>query len=138
MEKIQDFFTAYSQAAWEKDVARMIGLYHQKVVIFDLWEQGYLTGLAAWSGVITDWLGSLGEEQVKVSFERIELHEDEKVGFGSALISYQAISPEHRILRSMKNRITLGFLKANGVWKVVQQHTSAPIDGELHAILNFE
>jgi ketosteroid isomerase-like protein len=137
MRKSQDFFTIYRQSAWDKDVESMVGLYHEKVVIFDMWKQGYQTGLKEWSVVIQDWLGSLGEEKVNVIFEMIEIHEGDHVGFGSALITFQAISIDNTIIRSMKNRITLGFSKEKDVWKVVHQHTSAPINSNLEAILSF-
>jgi ketosteroid isomerase-like protein len=81
----------YEQAAWDKDFEKMIGLYSEQVVIFDMWENGYQTGLAAWADVIKDWSGSLEEEKVKVIVEMIALHEYGDVGFGSALIKYQAI-----------------------------------------------
>lgn len=137
MKQLQNFFNMYAQAAWDKDIEKMIGLYGEQVVIFDMWENGYQTGLAAWADVIKDWLGSLGEEKVKVIFEMIALHEHGDVGFGSALITYQAISPDHTVLRSMKNRITVGFRKEKDMWKVIHQHTSAPINSGLAAILNF-
>ena len=137
MKKIQDYFSIYKQSAWEKDTESMIGLYDDKVVIFDMWKQGYQTGLTEWSIVIKDWLGSLGEEKVNVIFERIEIHEGDKVGFGNALITFQAISVGNTIVRSMKNRITLGFIKEKDAWKVVHQHTSAPINSNLEAILDI-
>lgn len=137
MKKIQDYFTIYKQSAWEKDTESMIGLYDDNVVIFDMWQEGYQTGLAEWSIVIKDWLGSLGEEKVNVIFEMIEIHEGDNVGFGSALITFQAISIDNIIIRSMKNRITLGFVKERDLWKVVHQHTSAPINSDLEAILDF-
>ncbi len=137
MKHPQDFFTLYKQAAWDKDIEGMIGLYDDQVVIFDMWTKGYQTGLPEWSAVIKDWLGTLGEERVRVHFERIEIHERETIGFGSALITYQAIAPDTTILRSMKNRITIGFHKEKDQWKAIHQHTSAPIDAELKAILNF-
>ena len=137
MKTIQDFFTIYKQSALERDIEQMIALYHKDVLIFDLWEHGYQTGLAAWSVVIRDWLGSLGEEKVKVLFEMIATQEDGNIGFASALITYQAISPDNSIIRSMKNRITLGFSKVKGNWKVIHQHTSAPLNGDLQGILDF-
>ncbi len=137
MKKPQDYFTIYKQSAWGKDIESMIGLYHDNVVIFDMWKHGYQTGLTEWSIVIKDWLGSLGEEKVNVIFEMIEIHESDNVGFGSALITYQAISTGNTVIRSMKNRITLGFLKDKDLWKVVHQHTSSPINSDLEAILNF-
>ncbi|HYF67425.1 MAG TPA: nuclear transport factor 2 family protein [Ohtaekwangia sp.] len=137
MESIQDFFTIYKASAWEKDIQRMVGLYDDNVVIFDIWEQGYQTGLTAWSIAVKDWLSSLGDERVNVIFEMVEIHENENVAFGSALITFQAISIDDAIIRNMKNRITLGFIKNDAVWKVVHQHTSAPINSDLKAILDF-
>jgi ketosteroid isomerase-like protein len=137
MKRPQDFFTIYKQSAWDKDTENMIALYHDNVVIFDMWNQGYQTGVTGWSNVINDWLGSLGNERVNVIFEMIEIHEGNNVGFGSALITYQAISTSNTIVRSMKNRVTLGFTKQKDEWKVMHQHTSAPINSNLEGILNF-
>jgi ketosteroid isomerase-like protein len=137
MKNIQDFFTIYKQSAWEKDTDSMIELYDDNVVIFDMWNQGYQIGLPEWSIVIKDWLGSLGEEKVNVIFEMIKIQEGDIAGFANALISFQAISIDNTIIRSMKNRITLGFIKEKDQWKVVHQHTSAPINSDLEAILNF-
>lgn len=137
MNQLQDFFNIYAQAAWDKDIEKMTGLYGEQVVIFDMWDKGYQTGLPAWAEVIKEWLSNLGEEKVKVMFEMMELHESGDVGFGSALITYQAIATDDTVLRSMKNRITIGFRKEQDVWKVIHQHTSAPINPELAAILNF-
>jgi ketosteroid isomerase-like protein len=137
MKRPQDFFTMYKQSAWEKDTENMIRLYDDHIVIFDMWTHGYQTGLTEWSRVIKDWLGPLGDEKVNVIFERIEIREGENMGFGSALITYQAISTDNTIIRSMKNRITLGFIREKDVWKVVHQHTSSPINSDLQAILTF-
>jgi ketosteroid isomerase-like protein len=137
MKQIQDFFTIYKQSAWHRDTESMIGLYHDNVVIFDMWKQGYQKGLREWSGVIENWFGSLGEEKVNVIFQMIDIHENDDVGFASALITFQATSTDKAILRSMKNRITVGFVKENDLWKVIHQHTSAPINADLDAILDF-
>lgn len=137
MKSPHDFFTIYKQTAWNKDIESMIALYDNEVMIYDMWAKGYQTGLVEWSGVIRDWLSTLGEEKVNVIFEMITMHENGDVGFGSALVSYQAIAPDGTILRSMKNRITLGFQKKNSAWKVIHQHTSAPINDALTAILDF-
>jgi ketosteroid isomerase-like protein len=137
MKTLQDFFTIYKQSAWDKDAESMIGLYDDDVVIFDMWMQGYKKGLTEWSTVIKHWLGSLGEEKVNVIFEMTDIHDGDNVGFGSALITYQAISIDNTIVRSMRNRITVGFVKQKDVWRVIHQHTSAPINADLNAILNF-
>lgn len=137
MRQLQDYFAVYKQAAWDKDIESMIRLYHDDVVIYDMWKNGYQTGLTEWSSVIKYWLSSLSEERVKVIFEMMDIHESGDIGFGSALITYQAISTDNIILRSMKNRITIGFRKEKDMWKVIHQHTSAPINSDLVAILDF-
>jgi ketosteroid isomerase-like protein len=137
MKHLQDYFTIYKQAAWAKDIERMISLYADNVLIFDMWMRGYQTGLTEWAGVIKNWLDSLGDEKVNVIFDKIEINEGGDIGFGSALIIYQAISRDNTVVRSMKNRITIGFRKEKDVWKVIHQHTSAPINSELVGILNF-
>jgi ketosteroid isomerase-like protein len=136
MKTIQEYFSIYKQSAWTKDSERMISLYDDNVVIFDMWRQGFQTGVAEWSVAIKNWLNSLGEERVNVIFEMIELHEADNVAFGSALITFQAISPDNAVNRSMKNRITLGFIRKEQQWKVIHQHTSAPVNTDLQAILN--
>lgn len=137
MRQLQDYFAIYQQAAWDKDIESMISLYHDNVVIYDMWTNGYQTGLTEWSSVIKDWLSSLGEEKVEVIFEMINIHESGDIGFASALITYQALSADNTILRSMKNRVTIGFRKEKEMWKAIHQHTSAPINSKLVAILDF-
>lgn len=136
--EIEDFFTIYQTAAWNKDSKAMIDLYVEHAVIFDMWDQGYLSDPSEWPAIIENWLGSLGEERVKVEFEKVKIHQSGNTGFASALIRFQAISPDGTVIRSMKNRITLGFLKFENGWKATHQHTSAPISSNgLTAILDI-
>lgn len=74
---------------------------------------------------------------MNVAFDMVDIQEEENIAFGTALISYQAIAMDNTVSRGMKNRITVCFVKKNGVWKVRHQHTSAPINSELGAILNY-
>ena len=137
MENITNFFSSYKKAAWDKDSATMINLYDNNVLIFDMWDKGFYSGLEEWSTVITSWLTTLNEERVNVTFDNVEIQQDENIAFASALIQFQAITPDNKVIRSMKNRISLGFIKKEGAWKVKHQHTSSPIDSNLNAILNL-
>jgi ketosteroid isomerase-like protein len=137
LENVADFFPRYKKAAWEKNVNDMINLYDSDVLIFDMWGKGFVGGIAEWSKVINDWLTSLKEEEVNVIFDMIQIQESDNIAFASALIQFQALSADNQIMRSMKNRISLGFVKKDGLWKVKHQHTSAPIDSNLKAILDI-
>ena len=136
-KNISDFFRCYQKTAFEKEVPEMINLYDDSVVIFDMWEKGFSLGLKEWSAAITEWLTSLKQDSVKVIFEMIDIQEGESVGFASAVVQFQSIGTEGNVQRSMKNRISLGFVKKDGFWKVKHQHTSAPIDSNLKAILDI-
>ena len=72
--EIEDFFKQYQNAAWHKDSTSMLNLYDKQAVIFDMWDQGLISNSSEWNKVITDWLGSLGDEKVKVEFEGIKIH----------------------------------------------------------------
>ena len=136
--KIEDFFKVYQNSVWCKDTTAMINLYDEQAVIFDMWDRGYNLNPSEWAKAIENWFGSLGEEKVKVEFEMVKIHQSYNVGFASALIQFQAISIEGAVLRSMKNRITLGFSKFDDGWKVIHQHTSAPISSNgLTAVLDI-
>ena len=136
--EIEDFFKIYQKGAWSKDITAMINLYDEHAVIFDMWDQGYNSNTSEWTKIIKHWFDSLGEETVKVEFEMVKIHQSGDVGFASALIQFKAISNDGIILRSMKNRITLGLLKFGDQWKVTHQHTSAPISSNgLTAILDI-
>ena len=135
--KPADFFHLYSKTAYEKDITGMISLYDDNVLVFDMWEKGFTAGIKEWSSIIADWLSSLNDEKVKVLFERIDIQEGADTAFAHALIQFQAISPDGSVIRSMKNRITVGMIKRDGLWKVVHQHTSAPVDSNLKAILDI-
>ena len=125
--EIKDFFKSYQDAAWNKDAKAMINLYDDQAVIFDMWDKGYYVNSTKWNELIEDWFGSLGEEKVKVEFDMIKINQSDAIGFATALIRFAAISSDGGVLRSMKNRITLGFSKIGSEWKIVHQHTSAPI-----------
>jgi ketosteroid isomerase-like protein len=135
MEQVADFFSLYKDSAWNKDSESMILLYDERVTVFDMWNKAHYSGLAEWSKTIKQWLGSLKDERVNVIFEMTDIQNGENVSFASSIIQYEAISIDHKIIRSMRNRITLGFTKSEGLWKVKHQHTSAPINAELQAIL---
>ncbi len=136
--EIEDFFKEYKKAAWEKDSAAMIRLYDTSLVQFDMWDTGYISTPREWAAEIENWFESLGEERVQAEFEMIQVHSSDSIGFASALIQFQAISPDGSVVRGMKNRITLGFVKQTKGWKVVHQHISAPVSSDtLLAILQI-
>ena len=137
-KEIGNFFDIYKNSAWEKDAKAMADLYSDEAILFDMWDDGYISDASKWAAVIENWLGSLGDEKVKVDFEMINIHQSGDVGFANALIQFQAIAKDDSVLRTMKNRITIGCAKFGDSWKVMHQHTSAPVSSNgLKAILDI-
>jgi uncharacterized protein (TIGR02246 family) len=126
--KMDEMLDAYAAAVRAKDVDAFVGLYADDVRNFDLWSEWSYDGKDALRGMVSEWFGSLGEdEEVAVRFDDVRAHEDGDVAALSAFATYAAVSADGTELRSMNNRLTWVLRKdGDGAWKVVHEHTSAP------------
>lgn len=127
MKSPEDLFELYMQAAATKNAAMMVGMYHQNAQLFDMWNAYQLSGIDAIRNMVSGWFNSLGDEQVKVEFSEVQLSQGDEVAFASAFVHFRAVDSAGMILRQMKNRMTVGFVKTNDSWHVLHQHTSIPI-----------
>ena len=125
---IQQVFTGYQSAIFAKDVAAFMALYADDVRIFDLWGRWEYTGTKAWRGMVADWLGSLGDEQVGVEWEDIQITVSPRLAVAHAFVTFKGLSATGRELRAMRERLTWALRPEKGAWKIVHQHTSAPVD----------
>jgi uncharacterized protein (TIGR02246 family) len=127
-QPIHRLFEAYQTAVYAKDVEAYAGLFDENVHVFDMWEQWSCQGLAAWRKMAADWLGSLGTERVVVEFADIHVSTSSDLAFAYAFVTFRAVSAEGQKLREMQNRLTWVLSYRPGGWKIVHQHTSAPLD----------
>lgn len=124
----EDFFPRYARAVWEGDAKALLNLYSPEPVIFDLWEIPRYPSRAAWAEAMETWLGFLEGERVRVEFEELRCVSSGDRGQASAIVTFSALSEEGgELLRSMKERLSLGFVKEDSRWTVDHQHTSLPI-----------
>lgn len=122
----QQILEAYKAAVYAKDVDAFVSLYDPEVRVFDMWEQWSYEGLEAWRGMVNDWFGSLGTEQVEVDFLEVETVQTDDLAVIYSLVRYKGLSAEGKELRAMQNRITSAARKKDGGWKIFHQHSSAP------------
>jgi len=122
-----EFFDTYKLAASTKNKSQMSGLYHQDVQWFDIWNDYQVQGSDKINALVADWFDSLGDEQLEVEFSAVTTKQHGDVAFASAFVHFRAVNAAGKVLRQMKNRITLGFIKTNTTWSVLHQHTSIPI-----------
>lgn len=127
VDPVIHMINAYKEAVLTKNVAAFCDLYDADVHIFDMWGQWSMRGIDSWRNMASGWFASLGSERVIVDAANIESVVTDEMAIGHAVLTYTAISANGEKLRTLDNRLTV-VLKRNGQeWKVIHEHTSAPI-----------
>jgi uncharacterized protein (TIGR02246 family) len=132
---IEELLNRYRDAVYAKDVDAFVSLFDDGVSVFDMWGRWSYDGADAWRATVTEWFGSLGDERVVVEFSDVRTVAGDDVAAAHAFVTFKGLSADGDELRSMNNRLTWVLRKTNGVWKVVHEHTSAPIDFETAKVM---
>ena len=127
-DDVRALLGVYSESAYAKDVDRFMTMYADDVRIFDLWGTWVISGAAGWRDGISGWFGSLGEERVVVDFEDVAVTESGDLASLTAMVAYSAESASGDRIRQMTNRLTWVLSRSDEAWRVVHEHTSAPVD----------
>jgi len=125
----------YTHAVHEKDVAAFLGLYDPAARVFDTWGVWAHEGEAARRKVVEGWFSSLGEERVRVAFDRLQATVTGDLATLSARVVYVALSAAGAELRGMQNRLTWVLRPEGGSWKIIHEHTSVPIGNDLKGLV---
>ncbi|MBU6299368.1 MAG: nuclear transport factor 2 family protein [Alphaproteobacteria bacterium] len=127
---ILQILNIYHTSVFTKNADAFLALYDQNVQVFDMWGAWSYRGIEAWRGAIADWFEKLGSERVVVDFDDVQTMETPDVAVIHTFVTYKALSAQGVELRSMSNRMTLALQKSDGIWKIIHEHTSAPINHE--------
>ena len=131
---IQQLLQGYVESVLAKDVEAFVALYDADLRVFDMWNRWSYDGQQPWREMVQGWFGSLHDERVAVAFSEVRTRVSQDLAVLHAFVSFAAIDAGGATLRSMTNRITMALARRGDDWKIVHQHTSAPIDGETKAI----
>ena len=135
-KEVRRVIGSYEAAVFARDVEAFMRLYHPAVRVFDTWGVWLYEGAPAWQIAVEGWFASLGSERVKVRFAEVQIAGEQALATVSAIVTYAAESAEGEPLRSMQNRITWVLRESGHVFRIVHEHTSAPIGfGDSKAIL---
>lgn len=118
----------YKAAVFAKDVDAFVALYDQDVRVFDMWGEWSYNGVEAWRVMVMEWFGSLGDERVAVDMDRVQTIVAHDIAIVHAFVIFKGVSAEGKELRAMHNRLTWALKQTGDVWKIVHEHTSAPVD----------
>ncbi|HET7128348.1 MAG TPA: nuclear transport factor 2 family protein [Gaiellaceae bacterium] len=128
---IEAVLEAYRAAVDAKDVEAFVAIFSDRVRVFDMWGRWSYDGIDEWRAMATDWFGSLGDERVRVDFQDVEIIHGDEIAFLHAFVTFTGLSADGEELRSLDNRLTWGLSRlGDGTWKVLHEHTSAPVDME--------
>ena len=132
---ILQIFDTYKAAVNAKDVDAFVSLYDQDVVVFDMWGEWSYQGIEAWRRMVIDWFGSLGNERVMVEFNNAQVITEHSIAIAHAFVTFKGVSAEGEMLRAMHNRFTWVLKNREGRWKILHEHSSAPIDFETSKVI---
>ncbi|HEY7726928.1 MAG TPA: nuclear transport factor 2 family protein [Candidatus Eisenbacteria bacterium] len=137
-KSILAMFAAYRAAVFAKDVEAFAALYDSGVRVFDMWGEWSYDGLPAWRGMAAQWFGSLGAERVVVEFADARTAAEGDLAVADAFVTYRRVTAEGKELRGMRNRITWALRRSGDRWKVVHEHTSAPVDFDTSKVIGHD
>jgi uncharacterized protein (TIGR02246 family) len=126
---------AYKAAVYAKDVEAFVALYDQDVRIFDLWGKWIYEGAQAWREMATGWFSSLGKDLVAVEMDDVKTIHSGDTAVIHAFVTYKGVSAEGTVLRAMQDRHTWVFRQRDGAWRIVHEHSSAPVDLETMKVI---
>ena len=127
-ERIDELLESYRSAVYAKDVDAFVALFDPNVCVFDMWGRWSYEGIDEWRQMVTGWFGSLGDERVAVEMRELRTTTADELAAAHVFLTFKGLSAEGRQLRSMDNRLTWVLRKGRDGWKVVHEHSSAPID----------
>ncbi|MET0226732.1 MAG: nuclear transport factor 2 family protein [Dokdonella sp.] len=119
---------AYQAAVHAKDIDAFAALYDADVRVFDMWGAWSCEGIAAWRAMAADWFGSLGTDAVVVGVDDARVQVEQNLASAQAFLTFTGVSASGETLRTMDNRLTWVLQRRGDAWKVVHEHTSAPMD----------
>lgn len=127
----------YAQAVHDRDVDALMRLYDPDVRVFDSWATWSYEGRDAWRPMIANWFSSIDNDHVEVGFSESKLLGDGPLRVLTVFVRYMDVAPDGRCPRFMDNRLTWAVQADPSGWRIVHEHTSAPIDlTDAKALLN--
>ena len=128
MSDVAALLESYRDAVYAKDIEAFVAIFADDVRVFDMWGTWSHDGIDSWREMAVGWFGSLGDELVRVEFDDVRTTVGDDTAVLSAFVTFAGLSADGAELRSMNNRLTWGLRKTGGAWKVVHEHTSAPVE----------
>lgn len=133
--QITEYAERYAAAVYARDTDALLRLYDAEVTVFDLWAVWVQEGSTTWGRSVEDWFSSLGDQRVIVDFDEVTVESGENLATLHAIITYRDVGGDGVVQQSMQNRLTWVFRRTIDGWKIVHEHTSAPVDFDTQQVV---
>ena len=127
---IRAVLDAYAAAVTARDVNAFLGLYDDRIHMFDVWGWRETSGLDAWRANVADWFGAHPDERASATFDDVEVTASDALAFAHAVVTFAWDSAAGERLWTLTHRATLCLTTRDGAWKIVHEHASLPVDYE--------
>ena len=129
-ESIAGMIERYKVALFSKDVDAFADLYAADVRVFDASGRWSYEGLEQWRKSAEAWFDSLPNGRVVVLTEGMQISAASALGAANGFMIYKEMTQGGIELRCRKRRFTWTLQKRLGLWKVVHEHASLPVEVE--------
>ena len=116
----------FAAAVKARDIDAIMKVYSSDVFVFDVVPPRQYVGAAAYRG---DWMNFLSSYSGPIRFEITDLAVSSQgpVGYGHSIQHVSGTDPQGKP-SEMTVRVTDVYRKEGGVWKIVQEHVSVPVN----------
>jgi ketosteroid isomerase-like protein len=129
--EIAAFIETFKNTAFAKDVSGFLALYDDDTRIFDLWKKWSYRGVSAWKTAVLEWFNHTGENRDAISLDDVVIQGSDDFCVVTAFITFSCVDAEGAVLRAMHERLTWALAKKGNGWKILHQHSSAPVGDDL-------
>lgn len=125
---LRELVERYAQAVRTRDVKALTGFYVKDVVAFDLVAPLQRRGVEAVRKRAEEWLAQFeGPVGYEVRDLKLDVGENQDIAFSSSLNGVDGRTKDGREVK-MWIRVTVGYRKLAGEWRIVHEHVSVPFD----------
>ena len=128
-QPIRQALAAYQSAVLAKDVEAFMAIYAEDAQIFELWGT-WVHDIASWREMAKGWFAFLGDQRSVVEAHDVRTQVSGDMALLTASLTYRAVDAAGTPLRSLDNRLSWVLRLRGGQWRVVHEHTSAPLAHE--------
>jgi uncharacterized protein (TIGR02246 family) len=126
----------YVAAARDRNIADMVGLYHDDALLYDMWGEWQKRGIAEVQAMVSAWFGGVAAgETVVVTFSEVETATSGDLATATGYVAFSATDEGGKQLRAMDTRFTFIARQHGGEWKITHQHFSAPVNPQSMTML---